>query len=255
VSIVIPCYKGEAHLARAIESGLGQTFHALEVIVVDDKSPDRCATIADGYALRDSRLRVIRRETNGGVARAWNTGFCAANGEYMLRLAQDDRLKPSAVETMVAFLDERSDVGLTYAPMDIVDAEGSLLATFVTPEQGALYPRNEVGLCVMWRRSVWERVGTFDPKCDFAEDYDYWLRVGRKFSIARCTERPLLEFLHHDAQNSASGELRQLANTRRAIWKQRRQDVAERPVSVGAWYRFVRSSVAYACAAARVRRE
>ncbi len=97
VSIVIPCYKGERFLSQALDSCLAQSFAALEVIVVDDGSPDRCAEIADGYAARDSRVRVIRRAQNGGVSRAWNAGFGAARGDYFLRLAQDDWFKPEAV--------------------------------------------------------------------------------------------------------------------------------------------------------------
>ena len=82
VSIVIPCYNGLRFLPQAIESCLRQTYRDLEVIVVDDASPDDCAAIAERYASRDDRVRVIRRPANGGVSRAFNTGFEAARGEY-----------------------------------------------------------------------------------------------------------------------------------------------------------------------------
>jgi len=246
VTIVIPCYKGEKYVAAAIESALGQSLDALEVIVVDDKSPDHCAEIADTYAARDFRVRVIRRETNGGVASAWNTGFAAARGTCFLRLAQDDWLMPDAVETLVGFLDAHLEVGLTYAPMDIVAEDGKLLVTYMTPEESPLLPSNKMGLCAMWRREVWESVGLFDPKCDFAEDYDYWLRVSLRFKLARCCDRPLLKFRYHGQQNSATGERRQQVNARRALCKYCWQRVWQRPCNARRWWKAMRGSAAYA---------
>src|SRR4051794_7714636 len=100
VSVVIPFYKGERFLAQAIESCLRQTHRELDVILVDDASPDGCAAIAERYAQRDSRVRLVRRATNGGIARAFNTGFDAARGEYLTRLAQDDLMHDDAVAIM-----------------------------------------------------------------------------------------------------------------------------------------------------------
>ena len=245
VSVVIPCYKGEKHLGAAIESVLGQSFRSVEVIVVDDKSPDRCAEIADRYAQQDTRVRVIRREDNGGVARAWNTGFAAARGQYFLRLAQDDWLNPDAVETMVHFLEQHPEVGLTYAPMDIVTEEGALLVTYMTPEVSPLLPSNKMGLCAMWRRSVWERVGMFDPKCDFAEDYDYWLRASLVCKLARCCDRPLLNFRHHGEQNSATGEKRQQIAARRALYKHAWMQVRREPRRLCRWWQALRATGAW----------
>jgi hypothetical protein len=75
VSIVIPCYKGERWLGEAIESCLAQTYSPIEIILVDDASPDSCAAIAERYAEVDARVRVLRRPQNGGVSRAFNAGF------------------------------------------------------------------------------------------------------------------------------------------------------------------------------------
>src|SRR6059036_3925673 len=88
VSVVIPCYGGARFLAEAIESCLGQTFGDREVIVVDDASPDASAEVAARYARADGRVRLLRRQTNGGVSKAFNTGFRRARGEYFSRLAQ-----------------------------------------------------------------------------------------------------------------------------------------------------------------------
>src|SRR5437870_5661637 len=93
VSIVIPCYGGASYLAEAIESCLRQTFANIEIIIVDDASPDDSAEIAERYARQDKRVTVIRHSKNGGVSRAFNSGFRIATGEYFARLAQDDRFR------------------------------------------------------------------------------------------------------------------------------------------------------------------
>jgi len=245
VTIVIPCYKGEKYLAAAIDSVLEQTLATLEIVVVDDCSPDRSAEIAKEYGCRDSRVRLIPRESNGGVARAWNTGFSAARGRYFLRLAQDDWLMPDAVDTLAGFLDAHPEVGLTYAPMDIVAEDGKLLVTYMTPEESPLLPSNKMGLCAMWRREVWDAVGTFDSKCDFAEDYDYWLRVCLKCRMARCTDRPLLNFRHHGQQNSATGEKRQQIATRRALVKHAWMRARRAPYRAGRWWSALRATAAW----------
>jgi glycosyltransferase involved in cell wall biosynthesis len=87
VSIVIPVYGGTRFLGEAIESCLAQTYRDIEIIVVDDASPDESAEIAEGYARRDARVRLVRRAINGGVSRAFNSGFDVARGEYLTRLA------------------------------------------------------------------------------------------------------------------------------------------------------------------------
>ena len=81
-----------------------QTFADFEVIIVDDASPDGCWRIAESYAARDRRVRVIRHEINRGVSGAFNTGFNAARGRYFTRLAQDDVFAEEALGVLVEYL-------------------------------------------------------------------------------------------------------------------------------------------------------
>ena len=83
VSVIIPVYKTEKYLRRCVDSVLNQTFTDLEVILVDDGSPDGCPGICDAYAKIDSRVKVIHK-TNGGQAEARNTGLSNATGEYVI---------------------------------------------------------------------------------------------------------------------------------------------------------------------------
>ncbi len=97
ISVVIPCYNGAPYLSEAIESCLRQTMTDFEIVIVDDASPDDCAQIAERFARSDPRIRLIRREKNGGVSAAFNSGFAVARGRFFTRLAQDDVFYPDAL--------------------------------------------------------------------------------------------------------------------------------------------------------------
>lgn len=99
VSVVIPVYKVEAYLERCIDSVLAQTLQDLEIILVDDGSPDACPRMCDDYAQRDSRIRVIHKE-NGGLASARNAGMKAATGKWLFFLDSDDWLEPDGLENL-----------------------------------------------------------------------------------------------------------------------------------------------------------
>ena len=99
VSIVVPCYKVEKYIAELIESIQRQKFRDIEVILVDDGSPDKTGAICDEYAVKDSRLHVIHK-SNGGVSAARNDGMKAATGEYILFADSDDYLPENAIELL-----------------------------------------------------------------------------------------------------------------------------------------------------------
>lgn len=105
ISVIVPIYGVEKYLEECIESIINQTYTTLEVILVDDGSPDRCGEICDRYAQRDSRIIVIHQK-NGGAAAARNAGLRIATGEYIAFVDGDDYLEPDAYEKMVAVLIE-----------------------------------------------------------------------------------------------------------------------------------------------------
>lgn len=92
-SIIVPIYKVEKYLRKCVESILSQTFRDIEVILVDDGSPDSCPRICDEYARRDSRVKVIHKK-NGGLINARKSGLEAANGEYIGFVDGDDWIEP-----------------------------------------------------------------------------------------------------------------------------------------------------------------
>lgn len=103
VSVVVPVYNVERYLRRCIESILIQTYQNLEVILVDDGSPDNCPAICDEYAKEDARVKVIHK-MNGGLSDARNIGMRAASGDYLMFVDSDDWLEKNAVECLYQLL-------------------------------------------------------------------------------------------------------------------------------------------------------
>ena len=97
VSIIVPIYKVEPYLEACIASIVNQTYRNLEIILVDDGSPDKCPEICDVWAQKDSRIRVIHKE-NGGLSDARNAGFEVSSGAYISYVDSDDILAPEYVE-------------------------------------------------------------------------------------------------------------------------------------------------------------
>lgn len=97
ISLVVPIYKVEKYLKRCIESILNQTYKNLEIILVDDGSPDNCGKMCDEYAKKDERIVVIHKE-NGGLSSARNAGLERAKGKYVLFVDSDDFLVENGVE-------------------------------------------------------------------------------------------------------------------------------------------------------------
>ena len=96
VSVIMPVYNGKRYLAEAIESILAQTFTDFEFIIIDDGSNDRSPQIALSYAEQDDRIRLIKLESNRGVADARNQGMAVASGEFIAVMDCDDHSLRSA---------------------------------------------------------------------------------------------------------------------------------------------------------------
>ena len=101
VSIIVPVYKAEKYIHQCVDSLLAQTYTNIEVILVDDGSPDNCGAICDEYAAQDNRVKVIHQQ-NGGVSVARQTGIMYATGEYSIHADPDDWVEPNMIEELVA---------------------------------------------------------------------------------------------------------------------------------------------------------
>lgn len=209
VSIVIPCFGGARFLGHAISSCLSQSYENIEIIVVDDASPDDCADIAATFAASDPRVKVIRKLQNGGVSAAFNTGFAASRGSYMTRLAQDDYFRSDAIKLMKDCLDSIAEAGLVCCDMQVIDESGMVVGQREACSSPSGILDGRAGLCFMWRRGVWETVGPFNSEFDAAEDYEYLLRVSKRYSACKIDGDAPFFLRVHDEMGSRRFKLSQ----------------------------------------------
>ncbi|MDZ5254379.1 glycosyltransferase family 2 protein [Clostridium sp. LIBA-8841] len=100
VSVIVPIYKVENYLNRCVDSIINQTYENLEIILVDDGSPDKCGEIADCYERNDRRIKALHKK-NGGLSDARNYGMDFVTGDYVLFVDSDDWLKAGMIEVLV----------------------------------------------------------------------------------------------------------------------------------------------------------
>ena len=99
VSLIVPVYKAEKYIYQSIDSLLAQTYNNIEVVLVDDGSPDNCGKICDEYAAKDSRVKVFHQQ-NRGVSAARNTGLAHIKGEWITFVDADDKVTEDYIEKL-----------------------------------------------------------------------------------------------------------------------------------------------------------
>lgn len=124
VSVIMPMYNVEKYLKESIDSVLNQSYKNIEAILVDDGSPDNSGKIADDYAKKDERVKVIHKE-NGGLSDARNVGLDAASGDYIMFVDSDDFLLPNAIEVLENKI-EKEDADYIIANYINCDEDGKL---------------------------------------------------------------------------------------------------------------------------------
>lgn len=214
VSVVIPCYNYGRFLQGAVASVLDQPGVEVQVIIVNDKSPDDTAAIADALARSDSRVEVVHNEVNLGHVAAFNRGMERVSGEFLVRLDADDLLTPSSITRAVALFDAFEDVGLVYGnPRHFTTAvppaaRAGRLSWSVWSGPGWLAERCRRGVnCIttpeaILRMSVVDRVGPLDTRLRFAQDMEMWCRVASVSDVARINGAD--QALHRDHPGSMS---------------------------------------------------
>ena len=113
ISVIVPIYKVEQVLKRCVDSILSQTYENLEIILVDDGSPDQCPAICDAYARQDARIKVVHKK-NGGLTSAWKEGVRHAEGEWLGFVDSDDWIEPNIYEPLKAQQADMSMAGLVF---------------------------------------------------------------------------------------------------------------------------------------------
>ncbi|MBI5388565.1 MAG: FkbM family methyltransferase [Verrucomicrobia bacterium] len=196
VSVVIPCYNQAQYLPEAVASVVGQTFRDLELIVVNDGSPDNTLAVATELAAQHQDLHlVVLTQPNGGLAEARNAGIRAARGRYILPLDADDAIEPEFLAKTVACLDANPDVPIVgTCRRDFGHVEQVVTGSDYT--LAMLLQSNRVNYCALYRREIWQAVGGYDPNmiCQGYEDWDFWISCAERGWFARFIPEPLFRY-------------------------------------------------------------
>ncbi|MBX3468228.1 MAG: glycosyltransferase [Planctomycetes bacterium] len=212
VTVVTTLFNGRRWLREALESALGQSHPAVEVVVVDDGSTDGGAELARGLGVR------VISQANAGVAAARNRGIEVARGDFVVFLDQDDRLLPRAIEAHLETLRARPEVGWVVGRLRRIDAQGRPRGEEEAAPGGPLDTlsllrgRSRCGGTpgrALFPRALLRAVGGFDARHAPADDYDLFLKVSRRAPGAWVDE-VVIEYRRHDANvsNQAARTLR-----------------------------------------------
>jgi GT2 family glycosyltransferase len=180
-SILTPVYDTPAAVLQAmLDSVRGQRFEDWELCLVDDASPDPAVGEAlDRAAAEDIRIRVLRRDANGGIVAASNDALAMARGEFVALLDHDDELHSDALAEVDRALLETPEADYVYTDEDKIDLDGRRLGPFFKPDWSPEQMRTQMYTCHLsvFRRSLVEEVGGFDPEFEGSQDWDLVLRA------------------------------------------------------------------------------
>lgn len=200
VSVVIPCYNYGRFLPTAVRSVVEQPGVDVEVIVIDDASPDGSAAVAEDLAV-DDRVRAILHRSNRGHIATYNEGLEQATGDYVVLLSADDALTPGSLARATALMEARPSIGLVYGhPIVFSDDPPSVGArvrswTIWTGEEWITRRCRTGRNCIMnpevvMRTSVQHAVGGYDPNLPHSADLAMWLRAASLGEVGRINGPP-----------------------------------------------------------------
>ncbi len=149
ISVIIPVYNVENYLARCVDSILAQTFEDLEVILVDDGSPDGSGKICDLYAKKDPRVQVIHKP-NGGLSSARNAGLDIAAGEYLSFIDSDDWIEPDTYGHMMGLLQKYQAQIVSFGNYEVDGATGEQTLGICPKKEACITSEEMVGRIFLW---------------------------------------------------------------------------------------------------------
>lgn len=212
LSIIVPVYNVEKYLRRCLDSILAQTYKNIEVILIDDGSPDNSGEICDEYASRDNRIRTFHIENNG-VSSARNFGLKKAKGEYIGFVDSDDYIAPEMYEVLVKNLEEYN-AGISICGFSQEDVNGEfhryweedVLKTFNTAEQIEYLLVNKYYRCSIWDRIFKKEVLNnvfFHKDINIYEDMLFDYEAIKNSQKAVYTSTPYYYYCENDSNSAA----------------------------------------------------
>jgi glycosyltransferase involved in cell wall biosynthesis len=207
VSIILPTYNRELYIKRAIDSVLNQTYRNIELIVIDDSSSDNTFQIISEIARKDSRVIILKNKENLGLVKNLNKGIELAKGKYVARLDDDDFWSDfKKIEKQVFFLEKNKDYGLVGGGMIKIDAKNNERARCLFPEKDKdirkiiLLYNPFVHTSVVFRKDVFNKVGGYDERFLYFEDWDLWMKIGKVSKFYNFQDY-FVSYLDHEYDN------------------------------------------------------
>ena len=225
-SVIIPTYNRAELLDDCLSSIVSQDYNDYEIVLVDDGSTDGTSEVVDKFG---EKVRYIR-QNNTGVPGALNRGVREARGELIRFLASDDRLCPGALAKEATFMDANPEVGLLYSQAWQIDETGAITDLRKPEFADDSYVRSgldEIRDLLFWdhitcstvvvRKSCFDEAGLFDETLrPFGEDWDMWMRIAKKHSVAYLAQ-PMASYLKHSGNISMTPDLAHMDHQRRKI--------------------------------------
>lgn len=194
LSVLMPVYNpGLEFLEEAIDSVRAQSYENWELCMADDCSTDeRLRPFLEDQARRDSRIKAVFREKNGGIALCSNSALALATGEWCALLDQDDLLAKSALAEVAREIEHHPDAGLIYSDEDFVDSLGDHINPFFKPDWNPdlFLGQNYLNHLGVYRTSLLREIGGFREGFEGSQDYDLALRCSERLSADQIRHIP-----------------------------------------------------------------
>jgi teichuronic acid biosynthesis glycosyltransferase TuaG len=225
VSVITPAYRAAAIIGPTIESALGQTMADLEMLVVDDCSPDDTAAVIGQYATQDARVRCLRHERNRGPGAARTTALTAARGRYMAFLDADDLWLPDKLERQLRFMRDEN-AAMSFTQYRRIDAGGHIVSGVIdvppSLDYGGLLRNTAIATSTMIVDR--EQTGPFTMREVYYDDYVCWLDLLKRGFVARGLREDLMRYrvlarsVSRNKLNSAAQVWRVYRDIERLAW-------------------------------------
>ena len=215
VTIYITNYNYGKYIAQSIESVLGQTYKAIDLIIIDDGSTDNSHEIIHTYAGLENVRTVFQK--NKGLNATNNVAIELAQGKYIMRLDADDFLEPSAVAIMVALLEADDSLGLVFPDYYYVDAQGNVTGQerrHHFDDEVTLYDQPAHGACTMVRLDFLKALGGYDESFSCQDGYELWIKFTAFHKVTNIS-RPLFSYRRHG--NNLTTNEKRILDTRKEI--------------------------------------
>ena len=203
ISVIVPVYKVAKYLDKCVQSIVNQTYTNLEIILVDDGSPDECGTMCDAWANKDSRIRVVHKQ-NGGLSDARNAGLAVATGSLISFIDSDDWIAPDFLQLLYQGI-ESTQAQIAECAVDLVDEDGSTVSSRGPQKPEAVDKMEALRRLVLEEgvyQTVWNKLyrrevieGILFEKGKYNED-DFWTyRVFDRIDKLALVEKPMYFYL------------------------------------------------------------